>query len=180
MISKSFTNGIEVFTVETEDLIFSIAPAVGGKITSIYNKNLKKEFLWTNQNLPLKIHSSGADYDSNFFGAIDELIPNDITETIDSITYPDHGELWTTVLQSKIADEKITVFGKLELSGLSYSKTVYADSNKPVLYLDYKLKNEADVERNFLWKLHAALKIQPGDKLITGARHGKVVDPEYS
>jgi hypothetical protein len=37
-----------------------------------------------------------------------------------------------------------------------------------------------DVQRNFLWKLHAALQIQPGDKLITPAALAQVVDPEYS
>lgn len=180
MISSNITNGIEILTMESHDLIFSIAPALGGKITSIFNKKLDKEFLWTNENAPLKIHPRSTDYDSNFFGAIDELIPNDITETVDSITYPDHGELWTTVLQSLVTDEKITVYGKLELSGLYYSKTIYPDPNRPILYLNYKIKNESNVQRNFLWKLHAALKIQPGDKLVTGAKYGKVVDPEYS
>ncbi|WP_018616920.1 DUF5107 domain-containing protein [Segetibacter koreensis] len=180
MISNSTKDGIEILTTENDQLFCSIAPSLGGKITSLYNKSIDREFLWTNENLSLKIHSLGADYDSNFFGAIDELIPNDIPETVDSITYPDHGELWTTVLQSKVEDEKITVFGRLPLSGLFYSKTVYLDSNKPILYLDYKIRNESDVKRNFLWKLHAALKIKPGDKLETGAKNGKVVDPEYS
>jgi hypothetical protein len=180
MVSRSITGEIEILTTESKYLIFSIAPAAGGKITSIYNKKLEKEFLWTNESLPLQIHSPGSDYDSNFFGAIDELIPNDIPETIDSITFPDHGELWTTVLQSKIEDEKVIVFGKLELSGLSYSKAIYPDPNKPELYLDYKIKNESGVQRSFLWKLHAALRIEPGDRLITGAKHGQVVDPEYS
>lgn len=134
MISSSVTNGIEILTTESDHLIFSIAPSLGGKITSIYNKKLDKEFLWTNEKMPLKIYSPGADYDSNFFGAIDELIPNDITETVDSIAYPDHGELWRTVLKSQVADEKITVYGKLELSGLYYSKTIYPDPNNPMLY----------------------------------------------
>lgn len=40
--------------------------------------------------------------------------------------------------------------------------------------------NESNGQRNFLWKLHAALKIQPGDRLVTGAKYGKVVDADYS
>lgn len=180
MISKSMTNGIEILTVETYYLKFSIVPALGGKILSIYNKHLKKEFLWTNDKLPLQTNESGADYDSNFLGAIDELIPNDLTEKIDSVEYPDHGELWTTRLQYEITGEKIRVFGKLQLSGLHYSKTIYADLNSPLLFVEYSIKNEGNVPRNFLWKLHAALKIQPGDKLITPAASAQVVDPEYS
>ncbi len=96
MISKSILNGIEIFTIESDHLKVSIAPALGGKIISIFNKHFQKEFLWTNKTLPLATNARGADYDPNFWGGIDELIPNDLPETIDSIPYPDHGELWTT------------------------------------------------------------------------------------
>ncbi|MEJ7678364.1 MAG: hypothetical protein WKG06_10995 [Segetibacter sp.] len=83
MIVKSFTNGIEILTTESNDLVCSIAPTLGGKVLSIYNKHLKKEFLWRNEQLSLEMQVRGADYDSNFYGGIDELIPNDLTETID-------------------------------------------------------------------------------------------------
>lgn len=180
MIWSSITNGIEILTIESDHLIFSVVPALGGKITGIFNKKLEKEFLWINEKTPLKVHSRGTDYDSNFYGAIDELIPNDIAETIDSVAYPDHGELWTTVLQSKIAGEKITVYGTLELSGLYYQKTIYTDANASIIYIDYKIRNDSNGQRNFLWKLHAALKIKQGDKLVSGAKYGKVVDGSYS
>jgi hypothetical protein len=169
MISKSITDGINIFTIESDHLRVSIAPALGGKIISIYNKRLQKEFLWINKNLPLATNESGAEYDPNFWGAIDELIPNDLPETINSISYPDHGELWTTALQYNLSDQKISVHGKLRLSGLYYSKTIRCDSNAPIIWLDYKIKNETDEPRNFLWKLHAALNIESGDRLITSA-----------
>ncbi len=68
MISKSIHNGIEIFAIESDHLTISLAPALGGKITSIYNKHLKKEFLWNNKNLPLATYIRGADYDTNFLG----------------------------------------------------------------------------------------------------------------
>ncbi|MEP6594909.1 MAG: hypothetical protein ABJA71_03135 [Ginsengibacter sp.] len=179
-ISKSIHNGIEVFTIESDHLNVSVAPILGGKIISVYNKFLQKEFLWNNKNLPLAINPPGSEYDPNFWGAIDELILNDLPETIDSISYPDHGELWTTALQHLFSDEKITVHATLELSGFYYSKTMHLDPHAPIIWLDYKIKNETDEQRHFLWKLHAALRIEPGDKLVTSAKHGKVVDPEYS
>ena len=139
-----------------------------------------KEFLWVNKNLPLKTNISGADYDSNFMGAIDELIPNDLPEKINSIDYPDHGELWTTALQYEQAGNKISVHGKLALCGLYYNKTVHLDDEYPIIRLDYTIKNETSHQRHFLWKLHAALNIAPGDKLSSPASCGKVADPEYS
>lgn len=180
MISKRITNEIEFITVETDHLVFSIAPALGGKITSVFNKQLQKEFLWFNEQLPLQQNLPGADYDANFFGAIDELLPGDIPEIVDGITYPDHGELWTTPLQYAELDGKLTVSGTMDLCGLHYSKTLYPDANAPVINIDYTIKNVTNFPRNFLWKLHAALQIQPGDKLITGAKYGQVVDPTYS
>lgn len=107
MISKSILNGIEIFTIESDHLKVSIAPALGGKIINVFNKHLQKEFLWTNKALPLATNARGADYDPNFWGGIDELIPNDLPETIDSIPYPDHGELWTTALQYQLSEKKL-------------------------------------------------------------------------
>ncbi len=180
MIAKSLRNGIEVFALESKHLAVAIAPALGGKIISLYNKPLQKEFLWTNQHLPLATQVRGAEYDPNFFGGIDELVPNDMPETIDAIEYPDHGELWTTSLQHQLSDQQITVHGKLELSGLYYRKTVRLDPLAPIAWLDYRIKNETSESRHFLWKLHAAVAIAPGDRLVTPAQYGKVVDPDYS
>jgi hypothetical protein len=180
MISKSVKNGIDILTIESADLSVAIAPALGGKILSIYNKKLNKEFLWTNDAVDLAIQPYGADYDSNFKGGVDELIPNDIPETVDDQSYPDHGELWTTVLNYTAADDKINVYGLLKQSSLYYSKFISLDPLEATINLDYTINNVSDADRHFLWKLHAALKIQQGDRLVTPATHGQVVDPAYS
>lgn len=180
MISQTTDNGITILTLESRHLVVSVVPALGGKIWRIYNKPLAKEFLWRNEKLPLQKQAPGADYDTHFLGAIDELIPNDLAETIDDIAYPDHGELWTTHLHYSVGENSITVYGSLELSGLFYSKTIRMDLERPALQIDYYLKNTTTAPRHFLWKLHAALLIEPGDKLLTGARWGQVADPAYS
>lgn len=179
-ISRKEINNVEVFAGENDHIKFEIVPGAGGKITSVYNKNLDKEFLWRNADLLLESHKSGADYDSNFIGGIDELIPNDIPENIDGIDYPDHGELWTTALDYELLEDKISVFGKLELSGLYYKKIISLEDNSPLINIDYIVRNESGSTRNFLWKLHAALHVEVGDKLITSAKKAKVVDPDYS
>lgn len=180
IVSKSHINNVEVITGESDYIKLEIVPAAGGKIISVYNKKLGKEFLWRNTNLLLETHKAGADYDSNFFGGIDELIPNDLPENIDSVDYPDHGELWTTALDYELPREKITVFGKLALSGLYYKKTLSLATDSPTIHLEYNIRNESTSTRNFLWKLHASISIEGGDKLITDAKKAKVVDPDNS
>ncbi|MCW3118077.1 MAG: hypothetical protein JWM28_2159 [Chitinophagaceae bacterium] len=179
-ISKDIINNVEVLTIQNDHLKCDAVPALGGKIMSVYNKDLQKEFLWKNQNLDLAVKQTGDDYDSNFLGGIDELIPNDIPENIDGIDYPDHGELWTTPLSYEIRENKIILTGSLRLSGLFYQKTIYLNEDSPSIMLYYIIRNDSPAVKKFLWKMHAALQIKKGDRLVTPAQKGKVVDIAYS
>lgn len=180
MIARELRNGIEIYTIENTHLRVSIVPDMGGKLISIYNKPLEKEFLWTNDFLPFTMAASGSEYDANFLGGVDELIPNDIPETIDAIDYPDHGELWTTRLKCTVKDDNVTVDATLPLCGLYYAKKVTLDPYNSSIILNYNIRNDSGRPRNFMWKLHAAVNIAAGDRLKTSARYSKVVDPEYS
>jgi hypothetical protein len=179
-ISEKNENGIRVIIAENSQIKIEVVPDLGGKLLSIFNKLLQKEFLWRNDNLLLSTHQPGDDYDSNFIGGIDELIPNDIPETVDSVELPDHGELWTTSLKYEIKDNLLSLTGVLKQCGLFYRKEIYLDEGSPVIHFRYKIKNEAGARRHFLWKLHAALRIEAGDRLITDAKKARVVDLDYS
>ena len=179
MLPDEIKNKVQIINIENDFLKCSATPLLGGKIISVYNKWLQKEFLWKNEKLSLKQLEHSA-YDSNFYGGIDELIPNDIPENIDGIIIHDHGELWTTPLEYEMKEESLILSGTLSLSELFYKKIIKLDDDSPTIKLSYTIKNISNDVRHFLWKLHAALKIQEDDKLITHAKEGKVVDTEYS
>lgn len=166
--------------LSNDQLQLTVVPLMGGKISSIFNKSLNVEFLWINKHIPFAPLPAGSEYDPNFIGGIDELIPNDIPEHIDGISYPDHGELWTTPLAHKWEGDHLTMEGLLPLSGLYYRKTVRLDTHQPFIYLDYTIRNDSGKPRHFMWKLHAALQITAGDELLTPATRAQVVDPAYS
>lgn len=180
IISRQEINGVELLTGENDDIRFEVAPAMGGKITSVYNKKLEKEFLWRNQGLNLAVNNPGTDYDTHFWGGIDELLPNDIPETVDGIDYPDHGELWTSPLDYKFTDNRISVYGTLEKSGLYYEKAMSFHADAPKIELEYRIVNQSGERRSFLWKLHAALNISAGDKLMSNASKARIVYPQSS
>jgi hypothetical protein len=179
-VSKVIINNLEVLVLENDQLSMQIVPALGGKIISVFNKKRDKEFVWTNEHIQLQKNNPFDEYDPNFIGGIDELIPNDLPENIDGIDYPDHGELWTTPLAYLITGESVQLSAELPLSKLFYSKKVQLDPAKPIIHLSYFLQNNADQPRHFLWKFHAAAKINEGDRLISNAATGQVVDPAYS
>jgi len=89
---------IPLVRLESEWLRVDVAPGVGGRIVSLIEKASGHEFLWCNSRLPLSLLPPGSTYDPNFFGGIDELLPNDLPEEVNGIPCPDHGELWTLPL----------------------------------------------------------------------------------
>ena len=170
----------DILKLENDQIRIEIAPAIGGRITSIYNKELNKEFLWHNKSFGLKQNKPGDDYDTNFWGGIDELLPNDIPEIIDGVSYPDHGELWCMPLEHTVSDNSIAVYGLLPLSGLFYRREAVLSQTKPAIELTYKIINQSGVQRHFLWKLHAALQIAKGDRLMSAAQKAKIVSQKVS
>lgn len=167
--------------LENRRLTVDVFPDGGGKLVSVYNKDLAYELLWRNVGLKLTTYPPGSAYDPLFYGGIDELLPNDIPETVNGLDFPDHGELWTTVLQPTVTDTgHLQLQGLLPVSKLRYEKTVRLDGELPMVVMDYRLTNENHLPVTFLWKLHAALNIYPGDRIVCPAEKGQVVDPHYS
>ncbi len=173
-------DGTAIVRLENNFLRVDVAPNVGGRIVKILEKSSDHQFLWHNEKLKLGRLEIGTEYDPNFYGGIDELIPNDIPETLNGLECPDHGELWTMALDYKIDGEALVLTATLPITGLRYEKRVTLRSNGPYIDLDYHIENPTGQRREFLWKLHAALRIEPGDRIICPASAAKVPDLEYS
>lgn len=173
-------DGEPVIRLESPLLRADVAPGVGGRIISLADRATGHEFLWRNQGLKLERLAPGSEYDPNFFGGIDELLPNDIPETIDGVACPDHGELWTQPLAWKSDATTLELAGRMPGSGLHYRKRLTLRADEPLLDLDYCITNGTTQPRHFLWKLHAALATEPGDVVDCPARTGQVVDQACS
>ncbi len=173
-------NGETLICLKNRALEISIAPGVGGRITSVRSAGDGYEFLWTNGALPLERLEPGSEYDPNFYGGIDELLPNDMPEYVNGIHEPDHGELWTRALDWRMDGEALTMETVLPRCGLEYRKTVSLAEDAPEIVLHYRVSNPTCEARDFLWKMHAALRIAPGDEIICPAAKAVSADPEWS
>src|SRR5437868_3017339 len=98
--------------MESAFLKVDVVPGVGGRIVSLVHKPSGHEFLWHNPALRLELKPSGAEYDPNFYGGIDELLPNDLAEPINGVECPDHGELWTTPLHTEVVADRLILTGQ--------------------------------------------------------------------
>ena len=173
-------DGVPVVRLESAHLRVDVAPEVGGRIISVVDSKSGNEFLWRNEALRLERLAAGTEYDPNFYGGIDELIPNDVPEQIDDTEAPDHGELWTSALTARIEDDQLVLQGALPLTGLTYERRMSLRSDGPQMDLAYRIANPTDRAKHFMWKLHAALAVEVGDVIDCPAQRAQVVDPAWS
>lgn len=157
-----------------------VAPEIGGRITNIRSLKAGHQFLWKNPALSLEKRPDGSAYDPNFYGGIDELIPNDMPEDLDGVFLPDHGELWTHALDCEVLENGLSLSGTLPLCGLQYRRSIILCEDAPGIALEYTITNPTAEVKKFLWKFHAALAIEPGDEILCPAKTAKVADPAYS
>lgn len=173
-------DGVPLVRLENDHLCAEVAPGVGGRVVSLIDKRTGHEFLWRNRDLRLELLPSESEYDPNFYGGIDELLPNDIPEVLNGVNCPDHGELWTTPLGYRIQGDGVIMRGQLARFGLVYEREMFLRADAPCLDLRYRISNPTPQPRQFLWKLHAALAVQEGDVIECPARTGQIVDPAWS
>lgn len=170
----------KLFRLESRFLRVDVAPGIGGRIVHVQDKASGHQFLWHNERLQLERCSPGSAYDPNFYGGIDELLPSDVPEFFNGVMNPDHGELWTMPLQSRVEGESLLLEGLPPLCGLAYEKRISLAGEEPVIVLEHRLQNRSGERRIFRWQMHAALNIEPGDQIVCPARWASVADPQWS
>ena len=84
--------GMQLVRLESDWLSVDVAPNVGGRVVSLIEKSSGHEFLWRNAGLRLELLKPGSQYDPNFYGGIDELLPNDIPERSPAVRRPPDDE----------------------------------------------------------------------------------------
>ena len=155
--------------LENSLLRIEVDPEHGGRVTSFFSKANQTEFLWYDPSrLPV---NPALDYDGNFAGGMDELVPCDLPEH----GFPDHGELWTQTLQATFDQDRLVLEGRLPKCGLYYKRTMSVNNN--YIISNYLLQNLTSRPLDFMWKLHAAWAIAPGDRLAVPASCFQAADP---
>lgn len=166
-------------TLTGEEIEVTIAPEVGGRIVRFVDRTSGYDFLWRNSKIPLRRETPGAPYDPNFFGGIDELLPNDIPEKIAGVDCPDHGEFWTAEFEFEVVSpSKVKTHARLPLVGFDIERDLEISGSELVVIST--VTNRSNRVQPFLWKLHASVAIEPGDEILCPASKFQVADPEWS
>ncbi|OPY60622.1 MAG: hypothetical protein A4E57_04411 [Syntrophorhabdaceae bacterium PtaU1.Bin034] len=162
-------------------LRIAVRPDLGGRIDQITDLETGKEWLWHPawyKGGPRRLEV-GASFDENWSGGWDEVFPNDAACMFMGRSLPDHGELWSqpwhVVTASKTA---MVVSYSCSTVPVSVEKGVFVEEEG--IKIRYLLENSSDEQLPFLFKLHPALQIEPGDEIVLPECEIEPVDTGFS
>jgi hypothetical protein len=159
--------------VENRKLRFLLFPDLGAKIYSLVHKATGKEILWQNPNLSPREASPDICFDDSWSGGWDELFPNDEPATLDGRTFPDHGDLWKAKWECDIetSGEEVVVHLQTECptSGCRVEKSIKVAEGEDRIRFNHRITNLENRPLQYLWKLHPAFAVSPGDRILVPA-----------
>jgi hypothetical protein len=165
--------GTRTVVVDSRFLRFVLFPEVGAKIFSVVHKPTGKEVLWRNSAVPPRELPPGSAYDDCWSGGWDELFPNDEAASLNGEVYPDHGELWAAKwacdIETGAEEARIYLRTTCPVSKCRVEKWITVNDREERLRFRHRLTNLCDRTLPYLWKLHPALAVSPGDSVLIPA-----------
>ena len=179
-IYNSTYKNLDSISMENDRMLIKIIPESGGKLQSIYDKRIRKEYLYQSSWTEYR----KSEYDSSFLtgeiSGFDEMFP-----TIVSCYYPDfpwagtkmpdHGEVWPLPWEAELSEEEISlsVYG-VRLPYRLEKKIKFSQPDK--LRIDYRISNLSDFPMKFIWAAHPLLNIDEYSTIILPDQVNKVIN----
>ncbi|HEX7125221.1 MAG TPA: DUF5107 domain-containing protein [Thermodesulfobacteriota bacterium] len=158
-----------MITLENGHLVLTIRPDLGGRIENLVDRRTGRTWLWhpdvyepAPRTLPI-----GASFDDHWTGGLDEVFPNDAAGRFGGRNLVDHGELWSrpwTVLET--SPYLVTMRLACRTVPVVVEKAIEVDPDRPEARLHYRLDHRGDAPLPFLFKLHAAVRVAAGDRIL--------------
>lgn len=170
---------IPAVKMENDRLQVIVIPESGGKLQSIFDKLLKREFLYQSADTKFKRGVYGGSFLDGDLSGFDDMFPS-----INSCLYPDqpwqgvmvpdHGEVWSLPWKYKIDHEELvlTVHG-VKFPYMLEKRLSFQSSSQ--IRADYMLWNFSPFSFKYIWAAHPLLNIEEGSRLILPT-NGKIIN----
>ena len=156
-----------MISIRTAEIVVSLEPARGGKITSLLHRPTGREWLKSSAAPMEGPVDAEVLFDDGDMCGWDELMP-----TVAPCRYPDsdieladHGELWRQAWTVTTSDAtSVTTVVHDEVLGSRLERTLRVVGS--VLSITYRVTSEADVVRFLLWAAHPLFAHRPGTRVV--------------
>ena len=168
----------DVVVLESRALRLEVDPAHGGSLRSMRTPGARRDWLFFDQGRRPARLTGRESFDDVWSGGFEELFPNDAPGRFEGRDLPDHGELWNAPLSVVSQDEQSLLLRR-------ECRSVPARFEKRIalagagLVLDYRITNASREPFHFLFKLHPAMDVQAGDRILLPGGRVNPVDQEF-
>lgn len=163
----------KLLTLENEKIKASFLPEIGSKMVELVHKQTGKQFLLESQseNGGYKEGYVGADFSLYDCSGFDDCFPtvseckiSPAVSNENTITFADHGELWSRGWDYQRNNGTINFSIKGTATKYELLKTVSLHDS--AISFSYKLTNRGDFAFPFLWSAHPLIKIEEGTEIL--------------
>ena len=172
-------NDIALLTLRSPYLTVGVDPARGLSITSVVGVDGDEWLFFDPARGPRQV-AAGTAYDDVWRGGFEELFPCDAPGRFDGRELPDHGELWREPFEV-VQQDAMHIFGRRACDSVpaTVEKRIALMTDRPVARIAYRVTNTSDVVLRFLFKLHAAMRVEAGDELLLAGGTVTAVAPGF-
>jgi len=175
-ISRTDVEGFEGIRIHTGAIELTLAPELGGKVSSLRDRRNGREWLWRHPRYEYKRVPHGSSYVKDAdTGGWDECFPSVAECQYPSVPWQgapiqDHGELWSQSAEVRIVENTKTVEVHNRWRGIvlpyTFNRTIALTAASSVIRINYEVINNANQPINFVWCIHPLLAIEPEMQLI--------------
>lgn len=179
--------------ISNSALSLSVLPERGGRIEELIDRRTGRDWAWHPRGyLPTaepRELPPGAGFDENWEGGWDDIFPNDAAADFQGFELVDHGELWSRPWQLiEHTDSGMQLSLLCRTVPVSVEKRITLEPYVPALSgqtaarikLSYSIRNLSDRTLPFLFKLHPAIPVEPGDRILMPRAVLEPVEPSFS
>lgn len=154
IIKDSVHYNMDCYLLENEFLQVKVLKLFGAKIVSLFDKENSHEFLFQVQKKSYDLPEKNAPFENYDTSGIDECFPTiDSSKYVDEdFTLPDHGELWYKKWDYKIENNFLICKTSSDILELDFIRKINLSDRD--LKLEYKIKNNSDKDRYYLYAFH--------------------------
>ena len=164
----------KAITLENDRIKAILVPDLGGKMISLASCDHSLEFLLQppEPDRGYRKAAYGNSFEEFDTSGFDECIPT-VSECnypkpngakAETITLPDHGEVWSISWEFDISGEKVDL--KVHGTRLPYSFCKRISLEGADLIVEYEMTNEGTSAFDYLWSAHPLLEVNAGDKIL--------------
>src|SRR6266403_4434278 len=159
--------GFEVFILSNQDVEIAVVPELGARIISLKDLRTGREWLWHPDGGPKLFRSrAGDDFQTSPLVGMDECLPTIAPCSWRGRDLPDHGELWNapwSVDRTAWGGGILKTRARLGISPFEFERTIELQENE--IRINYQLNSRSGEEEDYLWAMHALLKLRAGDRI---------------